>query len=197
MEPGGDWALAELESVWGLLHQAHKRGGSPAFGQLALGSMLNACVYRLKHPGEVALPHLYADRLWRQFPLPIVVVQGQYYQDSSPHGGVADPDSMGEPYPLTTMELLHDIMSLVTLRPMRKGLSGCGFVEDKSDCFYTRAGLGCPQKGLTEEQFNIRRQVGLDDWCHWLMRTLVLRTAPSAALDRWLSLWRTEAARKK
>jgi hypothetical protein len=188
LEPGGNWSIADLEPVWKLIRLACSRG-APAIGQPSLGAMLNACIYRLSHPGEAALPHLYASRLSGAFPLPIIVAENEYCIEQAGSEGVS-----AEPYPLGSTDLLHDVIGLIAVRPLRKSQTGCGFIEERLECGYVRSGLGCPQKLLDERQRGVRRDTGLDDWCHWLLRSLLLATAPTETQTRWEARFRNRGS---
>jgi hypothetical protein len=168
-----------LEPIWDLLANAREKFG--AFGEMVLGTMLNAAMYRVQHPGEFAVPHKYVDRLAAHFPLPIVVLEGEYYLDENPGNSV----SIGWPYLTSALELAHDCIGLMTLKPLRSGEATCGFIEDRLDCWYVRSGLGCPQKSLTPKQQQIRLDTKLDDWCHWTARSIVVETAPPEMQKRW------------
>jgi hypothetical protein len=47
-------------------------------------------------------------------------------------------------------------------------------------------GLGCPQRGLQPMEKEIRDRVGIDDFCHWMHRLVILGIAPDGAQQRWL-----------
>jgi len=176
-----------VEPIWNLFQYAT---GAPRIGQQVLGNMLNACLYRIKHPGEFALPHLYHAGLGRQFPLPLVLIDGTYYLDQE----VGNALNVGWPYPITGMETLHDLIALMTIKPLKYGEAGqCGFLEEALECFYVKSGLGCPIRGLTSEQREIREKVQLDDWCHWTLRSVLLRTAPEEIQIKWRKRWEVES----
>jgi hypothetical protein len=179
--------LESLEPLWDLFRQAK----APSLGQLVLGNMLNACLYRIRHPGEFALPHRYHARLGARFPLPIVLYDGRYFQG----GGSDEMLQRGWPYPISAMETLHDLIGLMTMKPLERDAPGqCGFLEEAVDCWYIKSGLGCPLLGLNDEQIAIRQLTQLDDWCHWTLRSLLLRTAPDAVQHRWRERWARASA---
>ena len=145
--------------------------------------MLNACVYRLQRPGRAALVHVYAEDLALHFPLPIVLIGGQFHFDRLDARQVVVEQACR----VQLSDLVHDVLALVAVRPPRNGDRGCGFVNEWLPCCYTVAGFGCPKKGLTEEQAAARRETRLDDWCHWTLRAVLLRTAPQEVSARWIA----------
>lgn len=146
--------------------------------------MLNAMAYRLSYPGRNALPHIYREQLQEAFPLPFLLHRGGYVM--LPGGPLAEPTG---PLPVAPLELVHDIIGLATVEPLLHGDKSCGFLKHRTDCWYLRAGLGCPQKGLDAEQKARRDAAGLDDWCHWMLRALLLETAPADRRAHWLGVW--------
>jgi outer membrane protein assembly factor BamB len=82
--PISDEDIAErfprLPEVWKLFDFYGFRA-EPLYAQRVLGSMLNACVLRLKHPGRMAIPHLFESWLSTHLPLPVVLLDGEYYPD--------------------------------------------------------------------------------------------------------------------
>jgi hypothetical protein len=171
-----------MDAVWKLFRYAE--GHPPLIGQLVLGAMLNACLYRIRHPGKFALPHIYHTELRRYFPLPLVLLNGSYHTDVEP----GDAMEEGWPYPVSAMEMVHDVISLLTTKSLARGHpKQCGFLDEGIDCTYIRQGLGCPLKGLSKAEAELREETKLHDWCHWLMRSLILHTAEPSHYLRWLN----------
>jgi hypothetical protein len=187
-DPAEAGTATAMEAAWSLLRSVQHR--APAIGELALRTMLNAMAYRLRNPGRNALPHLYREQLQDAFPLPFLLHQGDYVM-VAPGAMLGDPTG---PLPVAPLELVHDIVGLATVEPLLHGSPGCGFLSHRIDCWHIRAGLGCPQKGLSPEQAARRNAAGLDDWCHWMLRALLLETAPADRRAHWLGVWRGGAA---
>jgi hypothetical protein len=183
LDPAGAWTAAALEPSWSLLRDVQSR--APAIGELAARTMLNAMVYRLRYPGRNALPHVYREQLEKAFPLPFLLDRGDYVM-VPPGGPLAEPTG---PLPVAPLELVHDIIGLATVEPLVHRDKSCGFLKYRTDCWYLRAGLGCPQKSLDPKQKGRRAAAGLDDWCHWMLRAVLLETAPADRRARWLDVW--------
>jgi hypothetical protein len=104
-------------------------------GKSILQTMVNACVFRLENPGKLALPHLYGDELSEKFPLPVVLIDGQYSQ--------LDRMSVGLNFPLngSQMSIVEDCIMLLTLGPLERNKVQCGFIEKQTNCAYMLNGL--------------------------------------------------------
>lgn len=171
--------VERLDCIWKLMSNACEIA-SPRIGQDILGVMLNACMYRIQHPGEMALPHIYMSSLRMQFPLPIIFLGGEYYLDVDAHAL-----ECGWPYPINSLRMLNDCIGLVALKPLQRGIIKCGFLQEEIDCLYLNAGFGCPQRNLTEEQEGIRCGTELEDWCHWTHRAVQVGIASKDTINRW------------
>ncbi|MBI5549857.1 MAG: hypothetical protein HY911_00015 [Desulfobacterales bacterium] len=160
-----------LQNLWRIIAEV---AGAPErmarIGALVLGTMLNVCVERCSSPGKFALPHLYETDLALRFPLPLLIMDGQYYQDIEP--GL----HFGSPIPINGLQLLHDCVALLTLSPLRNDDRSCGFLLKGVPCWYMRQGFGCPQGNLTEAERLERELKQLGDACHWSVRSSALGT---------------------
>jgi hypothetical protein len=149
-------------------------------GQSIIGTMLNACIARLRRPGELAAPHLYHARYKRLFPLPVVLVDGNYC--------VEDPVPLPaeeHPYPCSASEVLYDCIGLAALSPLEKGNVGCGFAVRRCGCYFTGAGLVCPSEQTVTADGDAIPATPAGTWCHWTLRSLVLGTAPESIRKAW------------
>jgi hypothetical protein len=179
-----DRPLAEagesLDEVWELIRTAASEG-APTIGQDSLGEMLNATAYRLSHPGVLAVAHAYERQLSAALPLPATLHQGKMLLDESAFGRVG----WQGPYPREAVRLLTDAVGLTAIKPLLNHEPRCGFVADGLRCSYIGRGLGCPERGLTADERALRQRTGLDDFCHWMHRAVLLGLAPGEAQQRW------------
>jgi hypothetical protein len=169
----------QLEPVWEMIAQVLEQA-PPIIGRDVIGAMLNACVYRIQNPGRMALPQDYASELATVFPLPFILMGGDYYLDPQLSGFM-----VGAPYPISALGLSRDCMDLLVTQPLSEGSSTCGFILNDIECLYMRLGLGCPQRSLTDDQRKAREADKLDDWCHWMSRAVMLRTADPEIVRKW------------
>lgn len=125
--------IEEFEQLWDLFRRVNL--DVVRIGQNILQNMLNACIYRIKHPGEFILPHIYYKELYSHFPLPLILLNGRYCTD----------------YDLPS-NAVHDLISLMVLKSFADSQNEqfedsetkCGFLSNYLDCFYIQSGLGCP-----------------------------------------------------
>jgi hypothetical protein len=153
-----------LEEAWSLIRERNLTG-SPPIGRAVLCTMLEACLLRLMQPAWFALPHLHADELGRNLPLPIMVLDGHYYSSHvAPDWPEEFASSLITSAPSSFME---DIVALLAMSPLVRDDVSCGFLDNFVRCQYVRAGAGCPLKGLSPEESGVRTEHGLGSWCHW------------------------------
>ena len=94
--------IEDLEPAWNLFHKIRHK--APNIGQLVVGNMLNACIYRIKNPGEFALPHYYYSKLKSYFQLSMQF-NGNYFNDLLS----GDVLKEGSPYPVISIQTVHDV----------------------------------------------------------------------------------------
>lgn len=160
-------SLDELQPVWRAISGVALENRPRPVGFEVVGMMLNAMHYRVEHPGHFAAPHLYHEVLTREFPLPLLLMNGSYCVDTVPESLEA---IFRRPYAATAQKVAKDTLQLVPLLPLADGLDRCGFYDvpmARPTCIYGRAGLGCPKAGLTDAEREMRTRQHIGDWCHW------------------------------
>ncbi|MEZ5407536.1 MAG: hypothetical protein R2761_05875 [Acidimicrobiales bacterium] len=159
-----------LRPIWLMIGKS-RAARPPLFGQDVLGAMLNATVFRMRHRAAFAAPHISSASLRPLFPIPLIVLDGTYCWDAE----IDDLELVvGDPYPITSRDLVHDVISLIVLDPLRDGSTDCGFNRLHQRCAYQVHGLGCPKLGVTDSEDRLREEKGIKDWCHWKLRSLLL-----------------------
>ena len=183
--------LEMLQPIWTSLWKSDSTlsGQNTVLGRRILGMMLNSSLDRVYHPGEIAVPHKYANSLAKRFPMPFILFDGSYYLDQH----IENMEAMvNRPYFINAYGLAAECIQLLSLAPLSHGQLDCGLIDSVTkmpQCLYTNSGLGCPQKRLTEAEINLRKQFQLDDWCHWTFATLQTHVAPKEVQRHWLTKW--------
>ena len=95
-------------------------------GAGVLSMMLSACFYRLDHPGFFTLPHVFLEKLFTKFPIPIVNIDGQYITFSE--------SSMSNGKLIDTNKIIRDTILLYAAKGIATNQHKCGFVIDSMDC---------------------------------------------------------------
>ena len=183
--------LEMLQPVWLSLWRSDSTlsGRNNVLGRRMLGMMLNASLDRIYYPGEIAIPHRYANSLTQRFPMPFILFDGSYYMDQQ----MEDERSMASrPYFINAGGLAAECIQLLSLAPLNQGRLDCGLIDSVTNvpqCLYTNSGLGCLKQGLTEDESQLRETFQLDDWCHWVFSNLQTHIAPQDVQQRWLTRW--------
>jgi len=169
--PFGEMTVDEITPVFELIN---KHNQPNIIGLSVLRTLINAALFRLLNLGKFALPHLYSDELSQVFPLPAVLLDGDFYLDTQ-----------RQSYGLRVLptEYWSDCVRLMTIDHLRTTPESekltCGFVRRNVECSYMALGAGCPKRGLSSDEAEARRRAGLDaQWCHWKFTATAVGLVP-------------------
>lgn len=184
--PWASWVEELLDSEridWKALEavkQVFSKAQQLPLGAQVIATMYNAIELRQSDPTLFALPALNRDRLEKAFPLPLILLRGQYCFAGT---GLVP----GQPIPVWLGMLRHEVVALASVRPMIQGSYQCGFLESGAQCWYVAEGLGCPRSAgeISPEVFDVRVRTQLLNWCHRLHVDLRLGLATPEDLNFW------------
>ena len=151
-------------------------------GSYILAAMFNALEHRAANRDAFADPAAHVDELEEKFPLPLILMGGNYYI-TRPH------DRSYRKLPVWTGMLRLDIISLTAMMPLVYGRDKCGFIEFNADCVYVAKGLGCPRAGperISQKEMQRRADANLANWCHKTHADLVTCLSRGEEREYWL-----------
>jgi hypothetical protein len=169
--PFDELTVDEITPIFELIKEHYEPN---IIGLSVLRTLINAALFRLLNPGKFALPHLHADELSRIFPLPAVLLDGNFLLD-------LQQQSYG--LRVLPVEYWSDCVRLMTIDHLRTTPESekltCGFVRRNAECPYMAAGAGCPKRGLSSDESDARQNAGLDkEWCHWKFTATAVGLVP-------------------
>lgn len=122
--------------------------------------IVNALLFRLKHRGEMVAPCYYNELISQSFESTLYIYNGEYY------GNILYNYNL---MPLKHIDIGHySLLDLMVLQPLAKeSRYSCGFLSSFIPCRFQYNGMGCPLIGLTNQEKEYRKSIGLNpDWCH-------------------------------
>ncbi|GLZ49469.1 hypothetical protein Acsp06_56540 [Actinomycetospora sp. NBRC 106375] len=193
-----DWLghMEDIGRVWASLNAGLREWRFGFVGFRSISMMINALASRVGesrwYPDLVSRPRDLAHR----FRLPLIKLGDEYFPDTPVPGKSLHFD---HPIDATPMDVGTDALRLAVLSPIaeprepgRVDHSQCGLIDRSTgvaSCFYTSISLGCPGKGLTDQERARREQYELADFCHYTVASVRLHIAPDEVARRWHKRW--------
>lgn len=159
----------DLKNNWYLIYNIinrlnyynSKTSGAISIAHNTIGTIFNTLILKLNNRGKFALLPIYFEEINALTPSPYILYNGEFYSDFRKFHYI------GQPYKISYLSEQQDHLMLFLSKPLIYGENECTFLRRNIDCFYTKNGLGCPLKKLTQKEISKRCEFKNLNWCYW------------------------------